>query len=173
MAIRPLDDRIVVKAVEAEEKSAGGILLPDTAKEKPQRARVVAVGEGPRNDAGERIPLTVKVGDEIIFGKYAGSEIKWRGDEYKILRESEVLALIGKSLEQIKARFLILGGGHDGTQVGNFLNFLVIQQAQCAIHHNLPFDIGRITREFLISLLEAGITCIHHFHVDHSKACHR
>jgi chaperonin GroES len=94
MAIRPLDDRIVVKPIEAEEKSAGGILLPDTAKEKPQRAIVVAVGEGSRNDEGKRIPLTVEVGDEVIFGKYAGNEIKWKGEEYKILRESEVLALI-------------------------------------------------------------------------------
>jgi chaperonin GroES len=94
MAIRPLDDRIVVKAVEAEEKTAGGILLPDSAKEKPQRAVVVAVGEGPRNDEGERLSLTVKIGDEILFGKYAGNEIKWQGHEYKILRESEVLAII-------------------------------------------------------------------------------
>ena len=96
MAIRPLDDRIVVKAVEVEEKTAGGILLPDTAKEKPQRATVVATGDGVRSkrDATRRIPLTVKVGDEVLFGKYAGTEIKWDGDEYKILRESEVLAVI-------------------------------------------------------------------------------
>lgn len=96
MAIRPLDDRIVVKAVEAEEKSSGGILLPDSAKEKPSRAVIVAVGEGPRNDEGKRLPLTVKVGDEILYGKYAGNDIKWSGEEYKILRESEVLALITK-----------------------------------------------------------------------------
>ena len=96
MAIRPLDDRIVVKAVKAEEKTSGGILLPDTAKEKPSRAIVVAVGEGPRNDEGQRLPLTVKVGDEILYGKYAGNDIKWAGEEYKILRESEVLALITK-----------------------------------------------------------------------------
>jgi len=96
MAIRPLDDRIVVKPVEAQNQSAGGILLPDSAKEKPSRAKVVAVGEGPRNDEGKRLPLTVKVGDEILYGKYAGNEIKWKGAEYKILRESEVLALITK-----------------------------------------------------------------------------
>ena len=96
MAIRPLDDRIVVKAVEAEEKSSGGILLPDSAKEKPSRAVVVAVGDGPRNDEGKRLPLSVKVGDEILYGKYAGNDIKWSGEEYKILRESEVLALITK-----------------------------------------------------------------------------
>ena len=93
MSIRPLDDRIVVQPVEAQETSSGGILLPDSAKEKPQRAIVVAVGEGARNDAGERLSLTVRVGDEIIFGKYAGNEIKWKGEDYKILRESEVLAL--------------------------------------------------------------------------------
>ena len=94
MAIRPLDDRIVVKPIEAEEKTAGGILLPDTAKEKPQRAKVLAVGEGKLTDEGNRVPLTVKVGDEILYGKYAGTEIKYEGDELKILRESEVLALL-------------------------------------------------------------------------------
>ena len=94
MAIRPLDDRIVVKAVEAEEKSTGGILLPDSAKEKPSRAVVVAIGEGSRNDEGKRLPLTVTVGDQVLYGKYAGNDIKWNGEEYKILRESEILALI-------------------------------------------------------------------------------
>ena len=94
MAIRPLDDRIVVKPIEAEEKPAGGTLLPDTAKEKPQRAKVLAVGEGKLTDEGNRIPLTVQVGDEILYGKYAGTEIKFKGDELKILRESEVLALL-------------------------------------------------------------------------------
>ena len=96
MAIRPLDDRIVVQPVEAETQSSGGILLPDSAKEKPQRAVVVAVGEGARNDAGNRLAPTLKVGDEIMFGKYAGNEIKWKGEEYKILRESEVLAIFTK-----------------------------------------------------------------------------
>ena len=97
MAIRPLDDRIVVKALEAEEKTSGGILLPDTAKEKPQRAKVLAVGEGRLTDEGRRIPLTVKTGDEILYGKYAGTEIKWKGEELRILRESEVLALVESS----------------------------------------------------------------------------
>jgi chaperonin GroES len=94
MAIRPLDDRIVVRPLEAEEKTAGGILLPDTAKEKPQRAKVLAVGEGRVTDEGKRIPLTVKAGDEILYGKYSGTEVKWQGEELKILRENEVLALI-------------------------------------------------------------------------------
>ena len=93
MAIRPLDDRIVVKPIEAEEKTAGGILLPDSAKEKPQRGKVLARGEGRVTDGGKRVPLTVKVGDEVLYGKYAGTEIKWKGDELKILRENEVLAV--------------------------------------------------------------------------------
>lgn len=93
MAIRPLDDRIVVQPLEAEEKSSGGILLPDTAKEKPQRGKVIAVGEGRLTDDGNRVPLTVKVGDEVLYGKYAGTEIKYQGDEIKILRESEILGL--------------------------------------------------------------------------------
>jgi chaperonin GroES len=94
MAIQPLDDRIVVKAVEADVKSSGGILLPDSAKEKPQRGIVVAVGDGARSDSGARLALTVTIGDEVIYGTYAGNEIKWNGEEYKILRESEVLAQI-------------------------------------------------------------------------------
>ena len=93
MAIRPLDDRIVIQPLEAEEKTSGGILLPDTAKEKPQRAKVLAVGDGRLTDDGNRIALTVKVGDEVLYGKYAGTEIKYRGQELKILRENEVLAL--------------------------------------------------------------------------------
>jgi len=95
MAIRPLDDRIVVRPVEAEDKSAGGILLPDTAKEKPQRAVVVAVGEGRLTDKGKRLPLSVRQGDTILFGKYAGTDVKFGGDEFKILREGEVLAILG------------------------------------------------------------------------------
>jgi chaperonin GroES len=93
MAIHPLDDRIVVKPLEAEDKTSGGILLPDSAKEKPQRGKVLAVGEGRTTDGGDRIALTVKVGDEVLYGKYSGTEIKYQGDELKILRESEVLAL--------------------------------------------------------------------------------
>jgi chaperonin GroES len=95
MAIRPLDDRIVVQTLEAETKSAGGILLPDSAKEKPQRAKVIAVGDGRRNDKGDRVPLSVSKGDTVLFGKYAGTDIKFGGDSYKILRESEVLAILG------------------------------------------------------------------------------
>ena len=94
MAIKPLDDRIVVKALDAEEKSAGGILLPDTAKEKPQKAKVLAVGAGRLTDVGKRLPLDVKVGDVVLHGKYAGTDVKWNGDELKILRENEVLGIV-------------------------------------------------------------------------------
>jgi chaperonin GroES len=94
MAIKPLDDRIVIRSLDAEEKTAGGILLPDTAKEKPQKAKVLAVGTGRLTDEGKRIPLDVRVGDTVLFGKYAGTEVKWNGEDLKILRESEVLAVI-------------------------------------------------------------------------------
>ncbi len=94
MAIKPLDDRIVVRSLEAEEKTAGGILLPDTAKEKPQKGKVLAVGAGRLTDDGRRLPLDVKVGDVVLHGKYAGTDVKWNGEEVKILRESEILAVI-------------------------------------------------------------------------------
>ena len=89
--IRPVDDRVVVEVLEAEEKSAGGILLPDTAKEKPQRGRVTAIGSGKTGKNGERHPLTLKVNDVVMFGKYAGSDVKIDGKEVKIMRESEIL----------------------------------------------------------------------------------
>ena len=92
MAIRPLDDRIVLKILEAEETSAGGILLPDSAKEKPQQGKVTAVGLGARTKDGKRIKPDVKKGDVVLFGKYAGSEVSVDGVDYKILRESEILA---------------------------------------------------------------------------------
>jgi chaperonin GroES len=94
MAIRPLDDRIVIRALDAEEKTAGGILLPDTAKEKPQKATVLAVGSGRLTDEGKRIPLDVKPGDVVLYGKYAGTEVKWQGQDLRILREGEVLAVV-------------------------------------------------------------------------------
>ena len=94
MAIKPLDDRIVVRALEAEEKTAGGILLPDTAKEKPQKGKVLAIGAGRLTDEGKRLPLDVKVGDVVLHGKYAGTDVKWNGEDLKILRENEVLAIL-------------------------------------------------------------------------------
>lgn len=94
--LRPLDDRIVVEPVEAEEMTAGGIVLPDTAKEKPQRGVVLAVGPGKLLDSGERGEMAVAVGDEVIYGKYSGSDIEVSGRDVKILRESDVLAKIIK-----------------------------------------------------------------------------
>lgn len=95
-SIRPLDDRIVVEVVEAEQKTSGGILLPDTAQQKPQRGIVKAVGPGRARDTGERTPVSVKVGDEVLFGRYGGNEVEVNGVEYKILRESDILAKIAK-----------------------------------------------------------------------------
>jgi chaperonin GroES len=92
--IRPLDDRVVVEPSAAEEVTAGGIVLPDNAKEKPQRGKVVAVGPGKLLDNGERGTLSVAVGDEVIFGKYGGTEIEIDGEEIKILRESDILAKV-------------------------------------------------------------------------------
>jgi len=92
--LRPLDDRVVVKPVEAEERTAGGIVLPDTAKEKPQRGKVVSVGPGKLLDSGERGSLSVSVGDEVIYGKYSGTDIELEGDEVKILRETDILAKV-------------------------------------------------------------------------------
>ncbi len=95
MDIRPLYDRIVVKRVEeTESKSAGGLIIPDSAKEKPQEGKVVAVGNGKKTEDGKVIPLDVKVGDKILFGKYSGSDIKIGTDEYLIMREDEVLAIL-------------------------------------------------------------------------------
>ena len=94
MAFRPLGDRVLVRRVEEEEKTRGGIIIPDTAKEKPQQGKVTAVGNGKSKDDGKRIPLDVKAGDTILFGKYSGQEIKLDGEEYLIMREDEVLAII-------------------------------------------------------------------------------
>jgi chaperonin GroES len=96
LKIRPLDDRLVVEPLEAEEKSAGGILLPDTAKQKPQRGRVLAVGPGKLRDNGERMSLAVQKGDEVIYGRYGGSDIEVDGREIKILREGDILAKVTK-----------------------------------------------------------------------------
>jgi chaperonin GroES len=92
--LRPLDDRVVVEPVEAEERTAGGIVLPDTAKEKPQRGTVKAVGPGRLLDSGKRADLSVSVGDVVIYGKYSGSDIEVDGNEVKILRESDILAKV-------------------------------------------------------------------------------
>jgi chaperonin GroES len=94
MKLRPLHDRVVVKRVEEEKKSAGGIFIPDSAAEKPQRGKVIAVGKGKINEQGAVRPLDVKVGDLVLFGKYSGSEIKVDGDEVLMMREDDILAVI-------------------------------------------------------------------------------
>ena len=97
MAFRPLHDRVVIRRVEAEEKSVGGIIIPDTAKEKPMEGEVVAVGTGKRLEDGKVIPLEVKEGDRVLFGKYSGTEIKVDDNEYLILREDEILGILATS----------------------------------------------------------------------------
>jgi chaperonin GroES len=94
MNVRPLHDRIIVQRLEEGEQKVGGIIIPDTAKEKPQQGKVIAAGNGKSKDDGKRIPLDVKSGDTILFGKYSGQEIKIEGDEYLIMREDEVLAVV-------------------------------------------------------------------------------
>jgi chaperonin GroES len=96
LKIRPLDDRVVVEPLEAEEKTSGGILLPDTAKEKPQRGRVLAVGPGKLQDDGKRLAVSVVVGDEVLYGRYAGNEVEVSGKDIKIMRESDILAKVTK-----------------------------------------------------------------------------
>ena len=94
LKIRPLHDRIVVKRLEEQEVKKGGIIIPDTAKEKPQEGKVMAVGNGKVGDDGKKIPLDVKAGDKILFGKYSGSEVKIEDEEYLIMREEDVLAIL-------------------------------------------------------------------------------
>lgn len=96
MKLRPLHDRVLVKRLEEGEAVVGGIIIPDTAKEKPQRGQVIAVGSGKLLDSGQRVPVDVKAGDSILFGKYSGSDVKIDGQEYLILREDEILAVLGE-----------------------------------------------------------------------------
>src|SRR6266566_3437209 len=94
MNVRPLHDRLIIQRLEEGEQQVGGIIIPDSAKEKPQQGKVIAAGNGKTKDNGERIPLDVTVGDRILFGKYSGQEIKLDGEEYLIVREDEVLAIV-------------------------------------------------------------------------------
>lgn len=96
MNLQPLGDRVVVKPSEGEEKTKSGILIPDTAKEKPSEGEVVAIGSGNRDESGKKIPLEVKVGDKVLYSKYGGTEVKVEGKEYLILRESDILAIVKK-----------------------------------------------------------------------------
>lgn len=94
MKLRPLADRVVVKALEAEEKTAGGIIIPDNAKEKPQKGEIVAVGDGKISDKGEKIAMSLKVGDKVLYGKYSGTEVSIDGKDYLIMKESDVFAIL-------------------------------------------------------------------------------
>jgi chaperonin GroES len=95
MSFRPLHDRVLVRRIEAEEKSAGGIIIPDTAKEKPQEGEVIATGSGTRGEDGKVTPLDVKAGDRILFGKWSGTEVKLNGEDLLIMKESDILGIVG------------------------------------------------------------------------------
>lgn len=103
MKFRPLHDRIVVKRIDAEEKTIGGIIIPDTAKEKPQQGEVVAVGPGARNEQGQLVPLDVRVGDTVLFGKWSGTEVKIDGQDLLIMKESDIMGVLDQSAAQKKA----------------------------------------------------------------------
>ena len=103
MKFRPLHDRIVVKRVDAEEKSVGGIIIPDTAKEKPMEGEIIAVGPGARDEKGNLVPLDVKKGDRILFGKWSGTEIKLDGDDLLIMKESDIMGIVEETVAKKKA----------------------------------------------------------------------
>jgi len=103
MKFRPLHDRIVVKRIDAEEKTAGGIIIPDTAKEKPQQGEVIAVGPGARNEQGQLVPLDVQVGDTVLFGKWSGTEVKIDGEDLLIMKESDIMGVLELTAAQKKA----------------------------------------------------------------------
>jgi chaperonin GroES len=94
MKFRPLHDRVVVKRIEAEEKTAGGIIIPDTAREKPQQGEVVAVGPGARDEAGKLVPIDLQIGDRVLFGKWSGTEVKIDGTEYLIMKENDIMGVL-------------------------------------------------------------------------------
>jgi chaperonin GroES len=104
MKFRPLHDRVVVRRIESEDRTAGGIIIPDTAKEKPQEGEVIAVGPGARDESGKLVPLDVKAGDRILFGKWSGTEVKLDGEELLIMKESDVMGIVeGKPVASRKA----------------------------------------------------------------------
>jgi chaperonin GroES len=103
MSFRPLHDRVVVKRLDAEEKTAGGIIIPDTAKEKPMEGEVIAAGPGARNEAGALVPLDVKAGDRILFGKWSGTEVKLNGEDLLIMKESDIMGIITATAAKKKA----------------------------------------------------------------------
>jgi chaperonin GroES len=102
--LRPLHDRVIVRRIEEQEQIRGGIIIPDTAKEKPQEGEVIAVGEGRKLDSGDRVPLDVAAGDRVLFGKYSGTEVKIEGEEYLILREDDILGVIVREGGKAKSK---------------------------------------------------------------------
>ena len=102
MKFRPLHDRVLIEVLDSEEKTSGGIIIPDTAKEKPQEGKVVAVGSGARTEDGKIIPMDVKVGDLVLFGKWSGTEVKMNGEEYLIMKESDIMGIITSSKSKKK-----------------------------------------------------------------------
>jgi chaperonin GroES len=103
MKFRPLHDRVVLTRIDAEDKTAGGIIIPDTAKEKPQEGRVVAIGPGGRDESGKLIPIDVKIGDRVLFGKWSGTEVKLEGVEYLIMKESDIMGVLTEAEAKKKA----------------------------------------------------------------------
>jgi chaperonin GroES len=103
MKFRPLHDRVVVKRIDAEEKSAGGIIIPDTAKEKPSEGEIIAVGSGGRDENGKLIPIDLKTGDRVLFGKWSGTEVKIDGVDYLIMKESDIMGVLDQSVTRKKA----------------------------------------------------------------------
>src|SRR5215470_901226 len=103
MKFRPLHDRVVVKRIDAQEKSSGGIIIPDTAKEKPSQGEVIAVGPGGRDEAGKLVPLDVQVGNRVLFGKWSGTEVKIDGVEYLIMKESDIMGILEEATSKKKA----------------------------------------------------------------------
>ena len=103
MKFRPLHDRVLVKRIDAEEKTAGGIIIPDTAKEKPQQGEVIAVGPGARNETGQLVALDVQVGDRVLFGKWSGTEVKIDGEDLLIMKESDIMGVLEQAATQKKA----------------------------------------------------------------------
>jgi len=103
MKFRPLHDRVVVKRIDAEEKTAGGIIIPDTAKEKPSQGEIVSVGPGGRDESGKLIPMDVKSGDRVLFGKWSGTEVKIDGVEYLIMKESDIMGVLAEEVARKKA----------------------------------------------------------------------
>src|ERR1700739_49001 len=125
MKFRPLHDRVVVKRIDAEEKTSGGIIIPDTAKEKPSQGEVTAVGPGGREEAAKRIPIDVKVGDRVLFGKWSGTEVKIDGQELLIMKESDIMGIIDEPAAKEKAAYkltpLVMAGPAPATPIDRAL----------------------------------------------------